>query len=522
MKRIVTFFIRRNPYFSLLVFITTGTIFTYCTSEKSANRKVDQEILPNIVFILADDLGYGDLTCYNSDSKIPTPHLDRLAEEGMRFIDAHTPSSVCSPTRYGLLTGRYCWRTPLQKNVLQSWDLPLIKDSVETLPEVLKKAGYHTAHIGKWHLGFRWQLKEGLPTEWRINELWRKGEIGENIDFSNGIQGGPMDAGFDYSFGFDAPNIPPYCFWENGKIVGDIPSIPRPDSMYGERGPMQAGWDLQDVFPALERQALRYLQDQSTGKQPFFLYFALTAPHVPLLPTKASEGKSQAGLYGDFVVDVDALVGKIRSQLVKSGLAENTIVIFASDNGSPGRVEDPVRGRNYCEGSGEIIRQYGHYVSGPWRGLKGDTWEGGHRVPLIVHWPGEIEAGTINPQTVCLTDWITFAYRLTDAEKPANQAIDSYDLMTTLKNPEQSIREHIVHHSANGYFAIRKDNWKLILTKGAGSGYSAWYDPEGEENEYEGQLYNLKDDPKEQNNLYGKYPDKVIELTGLLKQIKGL
>jgi len=232
-------FLKKAGFVSLISVSVSGC--ARLTSHVSGKSVISK---PNIVLVMTDDQGYGDLSCYNSESKIPTPNLDKLAEEGMRFNDAHTPSAVCSPTRYGLLTGRYCWRTPLKSSVLQPFDLPLIKDSVETLPEVFRIGGYHTAHIGKWHLGFRWQPKEGFQTEWAINELWKKGETGENMDLTHGIQGGAMDAGFDYSFGFDAPNFPPYCFWENGRIVGEIPSVLKPDSLYGDRGLMQPGWDL--------------------------------------------------------------------------------------------------------------------------------------------------------------------------------------------------------------------------------------------------------------------------------------
>jgi len=500
-----------------LFLVLCFTLFTFCVVPKNENK---EEPRPNVIFILADDLGYGDLGCYNAASKIPTPHLDQLAQEGMRFTDAHTPSSVCSPTRYGFLTGQYSWRGPLKKGVLQSYDLPIIADSLVTIAEVFQQGGYETAHIGKWHLGFDWKVKEGYPTTWDINGIWRVDDRDERIDLSDGIQGGPLDAGFDYSYGFDCPNMPPYCFWENKKIIGEIPNILKPDSLYGNPGWFQKDWELGNVFPDLETKALAYLDEAGKKDRPFFLYFALTAPHVPLYPTGAAKGKSQAGLYGDFVVDVDNLVGKVNAKLQSLGIAENTILIFTSDNGSPARVEDPIRGRNYYEGSGEIIREFGHKANGELRGLKGDTWEGGHRVPMIVRWPGKIKSNTENNQTVCLTDWASFAYSLTGKEKPADQSIDSYDLMSTLENPEISIRKHIIHHSAGGKFAIRQGDWKLILQKG-GSGYSAWYDPEGEKNEFEGQLYNLKDDFTEKNNLYGKIPQKVRDLTLLLNKIKG-
>ncbi len=479
---------------------------------------------PNVIFILADDLGYGDLSCYNSKSKIATPNLDQLANEGMRFTDAHTPSSVCTPTRYGLLTGQYAWRSPLKKGVLQSYELELIADSIETMADVFKKGGYHTAHIGKWHLGYDWKVKEGYPTSWSINEMWLTKEHGQRFDFSKGIPGGPKNAGFDYSYGFDAPNIPPYCFWENEQIIGEIPTTMKPDSLYGNAGLMQNEWDLREVFPSLETRMLSYLGELAQKEQPFFLYLPLTAPHVPLLPTDDARGKSQAGLYGDFVIDVDDLVGKLITRLKMLNMIENTIVVFTSDNGSSGRIEDPWHGngRTYFTGSGDIIKTFEHYPNGDFRGLKGDNWEGGHRVPMIVSWPQKIKAGVENQNLVSLTDWMSLVYQLTDVEKPADQAIDSYDLMSAIKDPTRKIRNHMVHHSAKGKFAIRKDNWKLILSKGAGAGYSEFYDPKGEENDFEGQLYNLASDPKERKNLYDQFPLKVKAMTILLDSIKAI
>ncbi|MEO1011844.1 MAG: arylsulfatase [Bacteroidota bacterium] len=497
-----------------IIFMVLGSC-----SQKPKQQIKAQNAKPNVVFILADDLGYGDLKCYNPESKIPTPHLDKLASEGMRFTDAHTPASLCTPTRYGLLTGQYAWCSPLKKGVLQSYDLELIADSVETIAKVFQEGGFETAHIGKWHLGYDWKVKEGYPTTWPINGIWRADDRDERIDLSKGIKGGPLNAGFDYSYGFDCPNMPPYCFWENGKIIGEAPSMIKPDTLYGNTGWFQKGWKLEEVHPAIEKRALSYLDEVGKKGKPFFLYLSLTSPHVPLYPTDEAKGKSEAGDYGDFVVDVDNLVGKVQAQLEAIGLAENTIVVFTSDNGSPARVEDPKKGEPYHKGSGEVIKQFGHKANGNFRGLKGDTWEGGHRVPMIVRWPGKVVASSVNDQLVCLTDWMGLAYTLTGNKKPANQGIDSYDLTETLKNVQEPVRGQMVHHSGSGKFAIRKGNWKLILQKG-GDKYSAFFDPKGHETRFDGQLYNLEDDAMERHNVYNEYPEKVEELTQLLAEIK--
>ncbi|MCF7567050.1 arylsulfatase [Sabulilitoribacter arenilitoris] len=502
-----------------------GSIFLLCFSgcisveKKPVKTKTTAPSKPNVIFILADDLGYGDLKCYNEESKIPTPYLDKLANEGMRFTDAHTPSSLCTPTRYGILTGQYAWRSRLKKGVLQSYDLELIEDSIQTIGQVFLNAGYETAHIGKWHLGFDWQVHENYPKKWQIHGLWRAHDRDDRIDLSKGIPGGPINAGFDYSYGFDAPNFPPYCFWENGVIEGQVPTLKKPDSLYGNNGWFQEGWSINNVYPLLENKVLAYLDEVSKKEKPFFLYYALTAPHVPLLPTEDAKGKSQAGLYGDFVVDVDNTIGKICAKLQNLGIDEKTILVFTSDNGSPARVFDP-KGNDYYKGCGEVIRQFNHKANGDLRGLKGDIWEGGHRVPMIVRWPDRVKPNTQNNQVVCLTDWYSFACDLTKQEKNKNQGIDSYSLFGTLENPQIKVREQIIHHSGEGKFAVRQGDWKLILTKAGGSGYSKWHDPEGQINEYEGQLYNISEDVLEQNNLYNEYPQKVEDLSLLLNKIK--
>ena len=479
----------------------------------SSCRKVPQ--LPNIVIILADDLGYGDPQVYNPDSKIPTPHIDALASRGMRFTDAHTPSSVCTPTRYGLLTGRYAWRTELKRSVLWTWDKPLIAPDRPTIPKLLRSKDYNTACIGKWHLGWRWPSKAGegysndsLPIgqygfEGR-NDHWRQ------IDFSKPLSGGPLEAGFDYYFGDDVPNFAPYTYFENDRLLA-IPDAIKPDSMFGNPGPMLTGWSLEQVMPTITEKAVEYIHQQSKGNRPFFLYFSLTAPHTPIAPTFQFKGKSEAGLYGDFVHEVDWSVGQILQALQATGLLENTLLIFTSDNGSPQRDGENMNGPI---GS---VKKYGHDPSKPWRGMKGDIWEGGHRVPFIASWPAKIKSNIVSDQLICLTDIGATLNSILDLPIDTKSMEDSFDFSATLFGQDTTaIRTSIVHHSLDGTFAIRKGEWKLILGKDSG-GFSKNLDTKGIPVDTEGQLYHLGNDPVEQNNLFTDHPEKVRELKALLE-----
>ena len=354
---------------------------------------------PNIVFILADDLGYGDLSCLNPDSKISTPNLDRLASQGMVFSDAHSGSAVCTPTRYGILTGRYCWRSSLKRSVLWAWDGPLIEPGRLTVGELLGRRGYDTACIGKWHLGWDWPTRDGS----RVNDEIAPGEggsairnaFGEKVDFTRPIASGPTTRGFDYYFGDDVPNLPPYCFIENDRTIG-IPARQKPQDVFGSPGPMIEGWRLENVMPALTEKAVAFLRARPGEEpfrrrnvSPFFLYFPLTAPHTPIAPAKEFQGTSEAGAYGDYVRQVDWTVGQVLKALDDTGRAGNTLVIFTSDNGSPGR-----DGTN-MNGAVNSVRRFGHNPSHIYRGIKADIWEGGHHEPFLARWPGRIEPGSL-------------------------------------------------------------------------------------------------------------------------------
>lgn len=471
---------------------------------------------PHIIVILADDLGYGDPGCYNPASKVPTPALDRLAEEGARFTDAHSPSSVCTPTRYGLLTGRFAWRTPLKRGVLWPWDPPLLEEERETLPELLQSVGYTTACIGKWHLGWDWPLDDDSSVRAEIDGLqWpanQREAIGARVNWQRPIAGGPLAHGFDHYFGDDVPNFPPYTWIEDERVV-TTPTVPKPRGMFGHQGPAAPGWDLGSVLPTLNQRAAAWIDAQAGEEQPFFLYLSLTAPHTPIVPSPDWAGRSEAGAYGDFVAQVDGLVGTVLDALDRNGFTDDTLILFTSDNGSPQR-----DGTNMSGPVGAVKERFGHDPSAPWRGLKSDAWEGGHRVPFLLRWPGRVPAGTEQPAPWIHTDLYRTVAQLLALPIGLDQAEDSLDQSRVwFGEPEvEPVRQTLVHHSGNGLFAIREGDWKLILGKNSG-GFSRWQPPE---NAPAGQLYHLGDDPAEATNLYREHPEIVARLTARLDAIR--
>jgi arylsulfatase A len=471
---------------------------------------------PNIVVILADDLGYGDVGCYNHKSKIPTPHLDRLANEGMRFTDAHAPDAVCTPSRYGLLTGRYSFRSRLKSGVLLQWGTPLIEPSRLTLPAFLHQRGYATACFGKWHLGWDWPTTDGRPAS-------SKDGLG-NVDFTKPIANGPTTRGFDYYFGVDVPNYPPYCFIENDRTVG-TPSLPAPQTggAFNRPGPMLAGWSLTNILPELTLRAVRSIEGAAKQNIPFFLFFPLTAPHYPIGPSAEFNGRSEAGQFGDFVVQVDSVVGEVLAALARTGLATNTLVIFTSDNG-PECVE-------IGPGAYDRIRQYGHWSMDGLRGVKRDTWEGGHRVAFLARWPGRIPAGATSAETICHVDLMATCAALIGSKLPAGAGEDSYNILPVLlaKKLRRPIREATVLHGCNGSFALRQGDWVLIdFPSGDNNGSKQhpgepeWFKQERgyTKNELPGELYNLREDLTERRNLYAEKPEVVKRLKALLEKYK--
>ncbi len=455
---------------------------------------------PNIIFIMADDMGYGDIGCYNKESKIPTPNVDALAAEGIRFTDAHSPSAVCTPTRYGVLTGRYCWRSHLKRSVLNGYSPALIDTGRMTVASLLKQHGYATACIGKWHLGLGSDKK---------------------TDFDKPLVPGPNALGFDYFYGISASlDMPPYCYIENERVVGELTLTVEAgkanEDGWWRKGPIAPGFKHVEVLPKLTEKAVRYIDDHAakSPNRPIFMYFALPAPHCPIAPADFVKGSSKAGGYGDFVVEVDWTVGQVVKALDRNGLASNTLIIVTSDNGSPGRTK--VNRNPYS-----IIELYDHYPNGNLRGIKADIWDGGHREPFIARWPGKIPADATTDELVCLTDLLATCAAIVGAELPDNAGEDSCNILPALFGHERAepIREAVVHHSLSGMFSIRQGKWKLILGRGSG-GFSRPRSYKPKPGEPKGQLYNLEDDPAESRNLWSKHPEIVERLTNLLEKYK--
>lgn len=494
-----------------------------CNSQPVEAQGITAPQRPNIVFVFADDLGFGDPQCYNAASRIPTPNIDELAQEGLRFTDAHSASSVCSPSRYAFLTGRYAWRDRLDASVCWQWDPPLLEDSRVTLPEMLKASGYRTACIGKWHLGWTWHDSAGNPIApaagmpsypQRLTNAQRQ-EIGSQVDFRQSMSGGPLSHGFDTYFGDDVPNFPPYTWFEQDALV-TFPSLVKPKEMTGRPGAMAPGWEMEGVMPGLTQRAVQTIHQWGSEEnaEPFFLYMPLTAPHTPIVPAKEFQGTSAAGAYGDYVNQVDATLGAVIAALEESGLRENTVIIFSSDNGSPART-------GTTHAAGTVLSRFGHSANGDWRGLKADIWEAGHRIPLIIDWPGLTTAGSSSDGLVCLSDlYATIAVQLNHTTA-VGQCEDSVDFSSLLQDPNApSSRSSLVHHSLDGTFAIRRGQWKLIVDNLGSGGFTkpAQIAPEGDGPL--GQLYNLEDDPGETTNLWKQQPEVVSELSQELNEIR--
>ena len=468
-----------------------------CTNSQTRPVAQDpQDSRPNIVYILADDMGYGDASCLNKDSKIHTPNLDQLAKEGMIFTDAHSGSAVCTPTRYGILTGRYCWRSRLKSSVLHGYDPHLIEDGRMTVASMLKPYGYHTACIGKWHLGWDWALNSDDP---------------KDIDYTKPIQHGPTTNGFDYTFcvGSGSLDMAPYVYMENDRPTAIPDQTIRASSgkKMWRKGPIAPDFKHIEVLPKITEKAIDYIDQRAEQKEsPFFLYFALPAPHTPILPTKEFQGKSGTNEYGDFVLQVDWTVGQVMKALKKNGLRDNTLVIFTSDNGCSPMADF------------EELAKFEHDPSYVFRGHKADIFEGGHRVPFITRWPARVKAGTVCEDTTCLTDLTATAAEITGFTIPDNAAEDSVSMLGNLLGTATGpVREATVHHSINGSFSIRQGKWKLELCPGSGG----WSPPRPGSKEAKQlppvQLYDLSTDIGETTNVQNKHPDIVKRLTALLQ-----
>jgi arylsulfatase A len=481
---------RFHPVVVVLIVLTTQFVLPLRAAEPPR---------PNVVYVLCDDLGYGDVHALNPRrGKIATPNIDRLASQGMIFTDAHSGSSVCTPTRYGILTGRYCWRSRLQNGVLSGTSPHLIDAERLTVAKLLRRRGYATACIGKWHLGMDW------PRQPRGADKDKKGESWD-IDYRKPVANGANAAGFDFYFGISASlDMPPYVFIENDRAT----AVPTVEKKWIRAGAAAADFEAINVLPTLTRKAVEYVGQKAEGAKkdkPFFLYLALTAPHTPILPTKKWQGKSGLNPYGDFVMQTDAAVGEVLAALDKNGLAENTLVIFTSDNGCA-----PMAGIDELE-------RKGHFPSAVFRGYKADIWDGGHRIPFIARWPGKIKAGSKSEQLICLTDLMATCAEILGDKLPDKAGEDSVSILPALLGTDKKpLREAVVHHSVSGRFAIRQSKWKLELCPGSGG----WSKPNDKKAAEDGlppvQLYDLGNDIGEKRNVAGEHPETVERLTRLL------
>ena len=512
-------FIRSGINFLLLLLTLSA-----CSDTETEDRADAKKRQPNIVLILADDLGYGDLGTYGA-TKVRTPNMDRLADEGMRFTNGYSPHSVCTPTRYSLMTGRYAWRTWNGHGTVWANDPLLIDTNRLTLPKLLKKAGYKTAMVGKWHLGF------GTPDSPGWDSL-------RGPDYNRALKPGPLEVGFDYFYGIPHVSQKPHVFIKNHHVVG----LSEDDSMaivlderwlnrtnYLQRigvprhqfsGNEAARYEHEDLAMQITEKAVEYLEEQQED-DPFFLYFAHRNVHGPLRPNERFRGSSEIGVYGDFVHELDWSIGEILDALDRKGLADNTIVFLSSDNGGV---------KNYLDS--RRVDFSGHYINGPFFGQKTEAYEGGVHVPLLVRWPGVVEAGSQTDHIVALTDIMATMAEFTDFPLPWNAGEDSFSFLHVLQNrtPKQVVRDHVVVDATSGLIGIRKGSWKLIAGQGGGGvnwneaeNYRilthAWNHPDDPDNP-PGQLYNLTEDIGEEQNLYYEKYDKVVELQALLREIK--
>lgn len=453
---------------------------------------------PNVILILADDFGLGDVRANNPASRIATPALDRLAREGLVFRDAHTPSSVCTPTRYGLLTGRYNWRTTLARGVLSGTSPPLVPADRPTLAHLLKAAGYHTAMIGKWHLGWQWAR-----------------DAGGEIDFRAPVTGGPDANGFDEYLAFAASlDMPPYVWVENGRPTA-VPDrregVTKQQDAYAwyREGLIAPDFRIPEVLSTVCSRAVDHVKRRAAATEPFFLYLPLPAPHTPIVPEPPFKGASGLNPYADFVMQVDHHVGQILAALDEAGVAEHTLVIFTSDNGcSP-------------EANFELLRRHGHDPTVGFRGHKADIFEGGHRVPLIVRWPAGIPAGRTSDALACLTDLYPTLAEAAGVPPPRDEAggEDGFSLGPVFRGADSTGRETLVSHSVDGLFAIRRGRWKLCLCGGSG-GWSPPREPEAKQRGLPPvQLYDLEADRAERHDVAAQHPEVVADLVEALSAV---
>lgn len=475
---------------------------------------------PNILILYADDLGFGDLSIQNPKSKIPTPRLDELARQGIRFTDAHSSSGICTPSRYALLTGRHHWRD--FHGIVNAFGDSPFKPERLTLPEMLKTKGYHTAVIGKWHLGWNWDaIKKTDAEPEEVKQGKRKRTIWgpEDFDWSLPIPNGPLDHGFDYYFGDTVINFPPYCWIENDRVT-EVPDRLMDTNLFKKikeggwecrPGPMIEGWDPYTNIPTTTQKGVDYIKEQAKTDQPFFLYFAFPSPHAPIIPNDEFDGKTEAGPYGDFVFETDHACGRLLDALEESGQAENTIVIFSADNGP----------EKYAYARDE---NFGHWSAEPFRGLKRDIYEGGHHVPFLFRWPGVAEAGRVEPALISQVDIMATIAGVVESELPDDAAEDSHNLLPLIRGAETKVRDSHIHNTKENQYAIRVGEYILVNHKdGYMSGRNKGWEerrnyPVDDDGEVE--LYHFARDPGQRENIAKDHPDKVKEMKTLLEKIR--
>jgi arylsulfatase A-like enzyme len=455
------------------------TLIIFLTTTANLLAAVEK---PNIIFIMSDDQGYGDASSYNPESKIPTPGIDRIAREGILFTDAHSGSAVCTPTRYGLLTGRYAWRSRLQSGVMVTGDRrgSLIDSSILTVPELLKQHGYKTALVGKWHLGYRYEFPEGEKGLQNITTEKPYGTFKvQSAPVGSKIIDGPLEHGFDEFHGFHHAREM-HSWSKNDTVIESIP--------------------LDQVIRRSTGESLRFIEERAKASEPFFLYLALGSPHTPIVPSDEWVGKSGVNLYADFLMETDNVTVQILNALDRLGIADNTLIFFTADNGCSPEANIPQ------------LLEKGHDPLRSLRGMKSDAWDGGHRVPYVVRWPKVIQAGRVSDEIICHNNLMATCAEILGATLPENAGVDSFSILPVLRGGETKKPTHpfVIHHSTGGRFAIRKGDWKFIAAKGSG-GWAKGNDGKPS------QLYHMATDRKEQNNLVEKKPDIAADLIKLLE-----
>ncbi|MBX2852830.1 MAG: arylsulfatase [Phycisphaeraceae bacterium] len=475
---------------------------------------------PNILIILTDDLGYGDIACYNPESKVPTPNIDKLAEQGMRFTDAHSPATVCTPTRFSVMTGALCFRIGKSPVFTGVGGPCLIADERLTLPEMLKNTGYDTAMSGKWHVGLTAYDNEGRPIH--------KGGFDsvKRIDYTRPFVGGPTDHGFDQFYGTVCC---PTTDWLYAYIENDRVPVPPTEIIDKSNYPKNAytndfrpglaapNFDASEVDMVFMDKSLSFMREHVTKSpdKPFFLLHSMQAVHLPSIPAKQFRGKTDAGPHGDFLFQMDWIVGELMKELDKLEIADNTMVVFCSDNGP--EVPTVIHMR----------KDHDHDGANPWRGVKRDGWEGGHRTPFIVKWPAKVKANTTSDQTLSLTDLFATCAAIVGKDVPNDAAEDSFNMLPAFTGEAtEPIRPYLLQqtHWAQK-LSIHQGEWKYMDYKGSGGNNynldrSDWsmkpYKLPDNDPDAPGQLYNLKNDPGETTNLYSKHPEIVAKLKAML------